>query len=159
MTGKAIAAGHRRHPRRHGLLRRRTRHRRRRHRPGRLHPSPKPAHPPPPIRRRAARRRSRPSAGWDAGADQQRRHDRQVGAQLDVPARGWVIAVATAMQESIPAQLRQPRHANDHDSLGLFQQRPSQGWGTPAQIMNPVYAATQFYQPPPRRVRTGRTCR
>jgi hypothetical protein len=32
------------------------------------------------------------------------------------------------------------------DSLGLFQQRPSQGWGAPAQIMNPVYAATAFYQ-------------
>jgi cell wall-associated NlpC family hydrolase len=34
----------------------------------------------------------------------------------------------------------------DRDSLGLFQQRPSQGWGTPAQIMNPTYAATQFYR-------------
>ena len=35
---------------------------------------------------------------------------------------------------------------NDHDSLGLFQQRPSQGWGTPAQILNPAHAATSFYQ-------------
>jgi cell wall-associated NlpC family hydrolase len=35
--------------------------------------------------------------------------------------------------------------ANDTDSLGLFQQRPSQGWGTPAQIMNPDYAAGAFY--------------
>ncbi|NYI86678.1 hypothetical protein HNR02_000001, partial [Amycolatopsis endophytica] len=34
----------------------------------------------------------------------------------------------------------------DRDSLGLFQQRPSQGWGTPAQILNPSYAATQFYE-------------
>jgi murein DD-endopeptidase MepM/ murein hydrolase activator NlpD len=35
--------------------------------------------------------------------------------------------------------------ANDHDSLGLFQQRPSQGWGTAEQIMDPVYSATKFY--------------
>jgi cell wall-associated NlpC family hydrolase len=34
----------------------------------------------------------------------------------------------------------------DRDSLGLFQQRPSQGWGTPAQILNPTYAAGQFYK-------------
>jgi hypothetical protein len=34
----------------------------------------------------------------------------------------------------------------DRDSLGLFQQRPSQGWGTPAQILDPTYAATKFYQ-------------
>jgi hypothetical protein len=32
----------------------------------------------------------------------------------------------------------------DRDSLGVFQQRPSMGWGTPAQILDPVYAATQF---------------
>jgi hypothetical protein len=32
----------------------------------------------------------------------------------------------------------------DRDSLGPFQQRPSQGWGSPAQILDPVYAATQF---------------
>src|SRR5262249_7443171 len=35
---------------------------------------------------------------------------------------------------------------NDHDSLGLFQQRPSQGWGTPAQILDPMHAATTFYR-------------
>ncbi len=34
----------------------------------------------------------------------------------------------------------------DRDSLGLFQQRPSQGWGTPDQILTPTYAATRFYQ-------------
>jgi hypothetical protein len=34
--------------------------------------------------------------------------------------------------------------ANDHDSLGLFQQRPSSGWGTPQQIMDPQYATTAF---------------
>ena len=35
---------------------------------------------------------------------------------------------------------------NDHDSLGLFQQRPSAGWGSPSEIVNPDYAATKFYK-------------
>jgi len=65
---------------------------------------------------------------------------------VGVPPRGWVIAIATALQES---QLRNLPHLgadNDHDSLGLFQQRPSQGWGTPEQISDPAYASTAFYQ-------------
>ncbi|QKV80717.1 C40 family peptidase [Amycolatopsis sp. Hca4] len=65
-----------------------------------------------------------------------------VGEQLQVPPPGWVIAVAVAIQEST---LRNLDHG-DRDSLGLFQQRPSQGWGTPEQLMNPTYAATQFYR-------------
>lgn len=66
----------------------------------------------------------------------------KVGADLGVPRRGWVIAVATAIQES---DLRNIDYG-DRDSLGLFQQRPSQGWGTPAQVIDPVYAATAFYR-------------
>ena len=58
-----------------------------------------------------------------------------------MPPRGWVIAVATAMQESRLTNLRHLGTRNDHDSLGLFQQRPSSGWGTPAQVTDPVYAA------------------
>jgi hypothetical protein len=69
-----------------------------------------------------------------------------VGQQMHVPARGWVIAVATAMQESGLHNLGDQGSANDTDSLGLFQQRASQGWGTPAQILDPAYAATQFYK-------------
>lgn len=65
-----------------------------------------------------------------------------VGKRLGVPARGQVIAVAAALQES---DLINVDHG-DRDSLGLFQQRPSQGWGAPAQIMNPGYAATAFYE-------------
>ena len=84
-------------------------------------------------------------AGWDAEQISNAATIVQVGAQLNVPPRGWVIAVATAMQESSLRNLGNQGSANDHDSLGLFQQRPSQGWGTPAQILNPVYAATQFY--------------
>jgi murein DD-endopeptidase MepM/ murein hydrolase activator NlpD len=65
-----------------------------------------------------------------------------VGARMGVPVRGWIIAVATAMQES---DLRNVAGGPD-DSIGLFQQRPSQGWGTPAQLRDPVYAAGKFYQ-------------
>ena len=65
-----------------------------------------------------------------------------VGTQLNVPEQGQVVAIAVALQES---DLHNLDHG-DRDSLGLFQQRPSQGWGTPAQIMNPTYAATQFYR-------------
>jgi hypothetical protein len=54
--------------------------------------------------------------------------------------RSAVIAVATAMQES---QLININYGT-YDSLGLFQQRPSAGWGTAAQVTNPVYAADAF---------------
>jgi hypothetical protein len=68
-----------------------------------------------------------------------------VGKQLKLPPRAWVIAVATAMQESNLKNLGHLGKRNDHDSLGLFQQRPSSGWGSPAQVTDPVYAATKFY--------------
>lgn len=58
-----------------------------------------------------------------------------------LPKRAAVLGVATAIVES---QLRNLGHG-DRDSLGLFQQRPSQGWGSPEQILNPVYAANKFY--------------
>ncbi len=69
-----------------------------------------------------------------------------VGAKLKMPPRAWVIAVATAMQESRLINLGNLGARNDHDSLGLFQQRPSSGWGNPAEIRNPEYAATKFYE-------------
>ena len=59
----------------------------------------------------------------------------------ELPPRAASIALATAMQES---KLRNLEHG-DRDSLGLFQQRPSQGWGTQEQILNPVYAINAFY--------------
>ncbi|MGW2046224.1 C40 family peptidase [Streptomyces sp. NPDC001858] len=65
-----------------------------------------------------------------------------VGLSLDVPEKGQIIALATAMQES---RLRNLNYG-DRDSLGLFQQRPSQGWGTAEQIRDPVYASQQFYK-------------
>ncbi|MDG4761573.1 M23 family metallopeptidase [Micromonospora sp. WMMD710] len=79
----------------------------------------------------------------------------KVGQDMKVPSRGWVIALATAMQESalrnlanskVPASLALPHEGvgADHDSLGLFQQRP--GWGTVAQRMTPAYTARKFYE-------------
>ncbi len=64
----------------------------------------------------------------------------QQALRLHMGIRSAVIAVATAMQESTLENL----NYGDRDSLGLFQQRPSAGWGTPAQITNPVYAADAF---------------
>lgn len=69
----------------------------------------------------------------------------KVGQDLEVPPRGWVIAVATALQESRLQNLPNLGPNNDHDSLGVFQQRPSQGWGTPEQLANPTYQANKFY--------------
>jgi murein DD-endopeptidase MepM/ murein hydrolase activator NlpD len=57
-----------------------------------------------------------------------------------------VIAIATALQESVLTNLPNLGAKNDHDSVGLFQQRPSQGWGTVEQIMDPAYSSTKFYE-------------
>ncbi|MGP3985244.1 heavy metal transporter [Streptomyces sp. 3N207] len=64
-----------------------------------------------------------------------------VASQRGLPERAVTIALATAMQES---QLRNIAHG-DRDSVGLFQQRPSQGWGNVEQIQDPVYSAGRFY--------------
>ena len=58
-----------------------------------------------------------------------------------MPARAASIALATAIQESKLSNLDH----GDRDSVGLFQQRPSQGWGTARQIQNPYYATNRFY--------------
>ncbi|MFE9439378.1 heavy metal transporter [Streptomyces sp. NPDC006602] len=65
-----------------------------------------------------------------------------VGTGRGMPERAVTIALATALQESA---LRNLGHG-DRDSLGLFQQRPSQGWGTPKEILDPTYAANIFYK-------------
>jgi len=64
-----------------------------------------------------------------------------VSVRRGLPARAATIALATAIQES---KLNNLDHG-DRDSLGLFQQRPSQGWGTAQQVMDPVYATNTFY--------------
>lgn len=64
-----------------------------------------------------------------------------VAARHDLPTRAVTIAYATALQESKLANL----DYGTQDSLGVFQQRPSQGWGSPQEIMNPVYATSRFF--------------
>lgn len=72
----------------------------------------------------------------------------EVGGELNIPLRGQVIAVATAMQESGLRNLS----TGDRDSRGSFQQRPSQGWGSATQLysgnleQDVTYASTQFYR-------------
>ena len=68
------------------------------------------------------------------------------GKAMNLSPRAWTIAVATALQESNLHNLGDLGARNDHDSLGLFQQRPSSGWGTAKQIQDPTYAATAFYK-------------
>ncbi|MCW2502020.1 MAG: hypothetical protein JWO79_304 [Actinomycetia bacterium] len=64
-----------------------------------------------------------------------------VGIRRQMPERAVVVALATALQESKLRNLS----GGDRDSIGLFQQRPSQGWGTPEQLNDPRYAAGEFY--------------
>ena len=64
-----------------------------------------------------------------------------IAVSRGLPARAASIALATAYQESDLRNL----DGGDRDSLGLFQQRPSQGWGSPEEILDPAYAANAFY--------------
>ena len=64
-----------------------------------------------------------------------------VSVKRDLPPRAASIALATAYQESDIRNL----DYGDRDSVGLFQQRPSQGWGTEKQLMDPHYASGKFY--------------
>ncbi|MEI5035271.1 hypothetical protein N7925_11145 [Streptomyces sp. CA-278952] len=65
-----------------------------------------------------------------------------VGTTRGMPERAVTIALATALQESTLRNI----DYGDRDSVGLFQQRPSQGWGTVEQIMDPVYSSEKFYE-------------
>ncbi|MFI5835643.1 hypothetical protein ACIA5A_18390 [Micromonospora sp. NPDC051300] len=58
--------------------------------------------------------------------------------------RAAVVSIATSLQESKLENLGHLGDRNDHDSLGLFQQRPSSGWGTPEQITDPEYSTLAF---------------
>jgi hypothetical protein len=64
-----------------------------------------------------------------------------VGVRRGLPTRAVQIALATALQESKLVNLG----GGDRDSIGLFQQRPSQGWGQPDQLADPRFAAGAFY--------------
>ncbi|PZF98100.1 hypothetical protein [Micromonospora deserti] len=102
-------------------------------------------------------RRPRPVAGLSQAQMDNAKVIVEVGVDLKMPRRALVIAVATAMQEStllnyasgvLPESQNYPHQAIgwDHDSVGLFQQRPSSGWGTVRDLMRPAYAARAFYE-------------
>lgn len=87
---------------------------------------------------------STPGTTYSSLSEEQKQNARTiigVGKGASVPSYGWVIALATAMQESTLVNV----DYGDRDSLGLFQQRTSQGWGTESQIMQPVLASKAFY--------------
>lgn len=64
-----------------------------------------------------------------------------IGKQRHLPPRAWQIAIQAGMTESRLHNL----HYGDRDSLGIFQMRPSQGWGSVAQLSDPVYQINKFY--------------
>lgn len=92
----------------------------------------------------AAARVPSPGPALSADAESNARTIIRVGRSLGVPEHGIVVALAAAAQES---GLRNLPYG-DRDSVGLFQQRPSTGWGTPAQLSDPAYAARLFYGGP-----------
>ncbi|MFG1740700.1 hypothetical protein ACGFLT_21975 [Micromonospora chalcea] len=109
-----------------------------------------------PPRKPARPKNPRPVAGLDQRQMNNAKVIVDVGRDMNMPRRALVVAVATAMQESnlynlasnvLPASFDHPHQGSgsDHDSVGLFQQRPSSGWGTVAQLMRPAYAARAFY--------------
>jgi hypothetical protein len=96
-----------------------------------------------------------PVAGLDQAQMNNAKKIVQAGREMGMPRRALVIAVATAMQESnlynyasgvLPESQNYPHQAIgwDHDSVGLFQQRPSSGWGTVRELMDPEYATKAF---------------
>jgi hypothetical protein len=104
---------------------------------------------------------SRGSTGAPAGLSQTQvdnaRTIIRVGEQMDLPKRAYVVAVATSMQETnlrnlantgLPESENLPNDGTgyDHDSVGLFQQRPASGWGQVDELMDPDTSAQKFYQ-------------
>ncbi|WP_328654650.1 hypothetical protein OG598_12945 [Micromonospora sp. NBC_00330] len=130
--------------------------------PARILPSPtaKPTPSPTAVRKAPKKpvkpRRPRPVAGLDQAQMDNAKVIVDVGLEMKMPRRALVVALSTAMQESnlynlasdvLPESAEYPNQGSgsDHDSVGLFQQRPSSGWGTVAQLMRPSYAARAFY--------------
>ncbi|MFC0506489.1 peptidase M23 [Micromonospora costi] len=107
------------------------------------------------AKRKARPTRIAPVAGLDQAQMDNAKTIVRTAQKMDVPRRAMVIAVATAMQESnlynyasgvLPESQEYPHQAIgwDHDSVGLFQQRPSSGWGSVRDLMKPEYATRQF---------------
>ncbi|WP_436494098.1 C40 family peptidase [Actinokineospora sp. HUAS TT18] len=64
-----------------------------------------------------------------------------IGKQRGLAPRAWQVAIQAGMTESGLRSL----NYGDRDSLGIFQMRPSMGWGSPAEVTNPTYAVNKFY--------------
>ncbi|MEH1102208.1 hypothetical protein [Micromonospora sp. CPCC 205561] len=120
-------------------------------------PRPTPSATRKPPRKPAKPPRPRPVAGLTQVQMDNAKIIVDVGVELKMPRRALVVAVSTAMQESrlynlasdvLPESTRYPHQGSgsDHDSVGLFQQRPSSGWGTVRELMRPSYAARAFYE-------------
>ncbi|HEX5496516.1 MAG TPA: hypothetical protein VFX70_18290 [Mycobacteriales bacterium] len=103
-------------------------------------PTQAPAAPPPPVSAPA------PAPPVPAGVSSEQVQNAtaiaEVAVQHGLDEHAVTVALATSLQESGLVNL----NYGDRDSLGLFQQRPSAGWGTPQQIMDPHYAAGRFFQ-------------
>jgi len=109
-----------------------------------------------PARSSPRPRRPRPVAGLSQTQMNNAAVIVQVAQERSLPRRAMLVAMMTGMQESslrnlanpsVPASLDRPNEGSgsNFDSLGVFQQRPSQGWGTVSELMNPRYAADAFY--------------
>ncbi|MBO3086450.1 hypothetical protein [Cellulomonas fengjieae] len=99
------------------------------------------SHPAPPAAQRCVAELD--GTSWSLSPDQAQNAAliAATGVHRGLPARAVTIALATALQESKLVNVTY----GDRDSLGLFQQRPSQGWGTEEQVQDPVYATGKFY--------------
>jgi hypothetical protein len=117
-------------------------------------PVPSPPVPPPPVP--APPPKPAPVAGLDQAQMDNAATIVRVAKERNLPQRAMVIAIATALQESnlynqasraVPESFRYPHQHDsmDADSVGLFQQRPSMGWGTVAELMDPAHSAGLFY--------------
>jgi hypothetical protein len=80
----------------------------------------------------------------------------EAGNRMNLPKRAHVVAMVTALQETrlrnlansrVPQSLNHPHQGvgSNFDSVGLFQQRPSQGWGSADELMDPATASSRFY--------------
>jgi len=114
-------------------------------------PSPSPVAPSP-----AKPARPKPVAGLTQAQMDNAAAIVEAGRRMNLPTRAHVVAITTVMQESnlrnlanpaVPKSLNLPHEGVDsnYDSVGLFQQRPSQGWGSAEQLMNPGESSRLFY--------------
>nr|WP_329111282.1 hypothetical protein [Micromonospora sp. NBC_01699] len=111
----------------------------------------------PPTRKPTKPAKPKPVAGLDQAQMDNAATIVKVGTKLGIPRQGLIVAIATAMQESnlynlanpaLPESLDYPNQGTgyDYDSVGLFQQRTSSGWGAVADLMKPAYAAQAFFE-------------